>query len=1438
MVWLPFASLVGAPATNVTSSCPNHNVTDRMIDVVAEVTTFAESCVTELGGNVTAAAARWAVSLASNPPNDVIVEVVHPESTFVVPSCVFVPRHDNASYCSDPTLDAIRSGFDGLAFATMTDARYVANVSEYLQQRLLEECALERGGAEEAVGGPVLVSAEVTDFTLGWDFAHAIASSCSFLPAQFYFVAFEAPLHRVTFIIQPCAAAVTWDQTHKFLLGTSDTVAQGDRQIQISHRLHSFLPGCDLLTPPLQFAVVDDDEAGIHILSAPVSVAEAGGVEHVRITLASKPLAPVLVTVRSERQVIFSPLHGATVFSPANWSTAVDVPVRALDNDLDTLQTGVIRLYATSLDPAYNEMETAVPPIAIENDDVAGSTLFPTLLNCLEGGSGTLNVLLHAKPSNPVIVYIRLDDGGVEIALPIQNQTSFVHLQSCLTAIPDGYMAAAQISPEHWTASAVITLTIPDDDVDHGARRIGASVKLWSCDAAFNVNLGDVSLQLVEDDSAAVYLSTYSLGIREGGLSDYYIWLGSAPMQGVTIEPMVDWSVSEVDLNVTVLFHPAVVMFDEVSWRRPVRIQVSILDNTYAGSVPEIVASLFHKIASRDRIYNSTTPPNLTLAVLDDDRASISFNATAWMSEGDTDTDRQCRQMPTLVIAEGDSVAIAISLTTQPLADVFLSWQMSASLNSSTTAPLIFSPSAYNISQFLNITAMEDDLVRRQVGDIVLSIMTIDPVYSKYNGHTISVSIVDGDFSGVVLESSGIVQIEEGSNSTDICFRTKSRPRDRVEVLGASVVQTLGCLDTAAMNYDSRASQHDPTLCKLYHRISGECGSSILSSGDLVTIQLGNEYLHPVVFLGLTDRDLQARATRLSYRVNGCSGWCLTLSIRSRISASQSSSDNSKISLHWMVLESGVFRSDELMLLQVASTTLRPGLMGADLTISYGVPFMHTPVLIIELQPPLPFNFSLEPVAFEVASAGFQIAVTTNNGSQFSAVALGYFATEVLGKGTVGGVVFEATHSFDPRYRQPSQPFDSAYDHSLQQQPKLFGSASAGVNRPPLCMSTGVTGTPTRVEYCGSDDGLFENVDTAYASLVTLYGTGALLFVPGAESRCRIGLLRCECFASPDFSGQPVGVRCESRSALQQHTPPRACQSLDRLSVGSVRWQGDVLFEDGVYKFYVGSGRLYLNNREVVTGSWQRLSIALYNVRLDILSSNSSAAEWWTTNLSWEKQRNETQPSFFYQARSDPAAGAALYRDGQLLGLSDSGYNVAVLNQYTGDLDAFGTFDVDDLHAAFAFHIFLSAIPTGRVVLVATQNSSSLTSEHLAAVDLRNHFCAPAGLVNRKAGSFAMVSCKLCCAPANSFVGHRLVPVEQGIAEISVRVPLSTRWPDEDVIRAATGSPPEVVQLSSSRTQGELCFVASAAQNLIHHPPMYGMVQVEVSVLPCPCPWP
>ena len=133
------------------------------------------------------------------------------------------------------------------------------------------------------------------------------------------------------------------------------------------------------------------------------------------------------------------------------------------------------------------------------------------------------------------------------------------------------------------------------------------------------------------------------------------------------------------------------------------------------------------------------------------------------------------------------------------------------------------------------------------------------------------------------------------------------------------------------MNYDSRASQHDPTLCKLYHRISGECGSSILSSGDLVTIQLGNEYLHPVVFLGLTDRDLQARATRLSYRVNGCSGWCLTLSIRSRISASQSSSDNSKISLHWMVLESGVFRSDELMLLQVASTTLRPGLMGADL---------------------------------------------------------------------------------------------------------------------------------------------------------------------------------------------------------------------------------------------------------------------------------------------------------------------------------------------------------------------------------------------------------------------------------------------------------------------------------------------------------------------------
>ena len=136
---------------------------------------------------------------------------------------------------------------------------------------------------------------------------------------------------------------------------------------------------------PLTLRIADDDEAGVVVSPAALTLAE-GGTKTYTVALASEPTASVTVTVSSDNEDVTA--GGPLTFTASDWSTAQTVTVAAAQDANATDDTATL---TNTAEGGGYDGESADVAVTVTDDDTAPTaiTLTASPGSVLESASGT-----------------------------------------------------------------------------------------------------------------------------------------------------------------------------------------------------------------------------------------------------------------------------------------------------------------------------------------------------------------------------------------------------------------------------------------------------------------------------------------------------------------------------------------------------------------------------------------------------------------------------------------------------------------------------------------------------------------------------------------------------------------------------------------------------------------------------------------------------------------------------------------------------------------------------------------------------------------------------------------------------------------------------------------------------------------------------------------
>ena len=162
-----------------------------------------------------------------------------------------------------------------------------------------------------------------------------------------------------------------------------------------------------------------------------------GGSGAYTVALATRPADNVTVTIASDNADVTT-RPASLSFTTANWNTAQRVTVSAA-SDGDTAND-TATLTHTASGGGYNDAPAVSVTVSVTDDDTAGLSITPTVLNLIENGISAYIVSLTAQPSGNVTVTIASDNPDVTVR-----------------------PAALTFTPDNWaTPQAVLVITRAD----------------------------------------------------------------------------------------------------------------------------------------------------------------------------------------------------------------------------------------------------------------------------------------------------------------------------------------------------------------------------------------------------------------------------------------------------------------------------------------------------------------------------------------------------------------------------------------------------------------------------------------------------------------------------------------------------------------------------------------------------------------------------------------------------------------------------------------------------------------------------------------------------------------------------------------------------------------------------------------------------------------
>ena len=464
---------------------------------------------------------------------------------------------------------------------------------------------------------------------------------------------------------------------------------------------------------------VTDDDAGVSVSEITLSITE-GGSATFTVVLNAQPASDVVISVTASGNTDVTVSPARLTFTPANWSTAKTVTVRAAQdsdavNDAATISHAVV---ADDSDDLYDGLRIARVRVTVTDDD-AGVSVSASTLSVAEGGSDTYTVVLDGSPSSNVVITVT--SGNMDVTVSPARLT---------------------FTPANWNTAQTVTVRAAQDaDAASDAAAIAHAVDAARSANEFDlVTVAGVTVTVTDDETAGATVSETTLTVAEGGSDTYTVKLDAQPASDVVI------TVTSGNMDVTV--SPARLTFTPANWSTAKTVRVSAAED--ADAVND-AASITHAVvaASSANEFDLVTVAGVWVTVTDDDTAGATVSET------------------TLTVAEGGSATYTVVLDAQPASDVVIGVTTSGSSDVTVLpATLTFTSSNWDTAQTVTVRAAKD---ADAANDAAAIAHTVDASRSaaEYDLVTVAgvwVTVTDDDTAGGTVSETTLTVVEGGSN--------------------------------------------------------------------------------------------------------------------------------------------------------------------------------------------------------------------------------------------------------------------------------------------------------------------------------------------------------------------------------------------------------------------------------------------------------------------------------------------------------------------------------------------------------------------------------------------------------------------------------------------------------------------------------------------------
>ncbi|WP_167882434.1 DUF1554 domain-containing protein [Leptospira sarikeiensis] len=592
--------------------------------------------------------------------------------------------------------------------------------------------------------------------------------------------------------------ASNWDTPQTIIIsGIDNLLIEGNKDISlyIGKAQSTDKSYNGLYTPSVGITVIDDDTYSIVVSPKKNLVTtEKGNTASFTVVLSKAPSSNVTIPT-----IVSSDLSEGTVspssltFNTGNFSIPQVVTVTGVDDVLvdGNIQYKINLGNSTSSDTNYNNL--VIPSVSVTNIDYEEPAIIvtPTTLNINEAGAAkTFTVTLTVSPP-----------GNVTIPVSSSNPSRASVDTSLLT-----------FTPANYNTPQTVTVTPVNNEIADG--NVLLNIVLGTATDYGNENPPDVKVNITDDDSPGIVVSTLSTNTSEAGQNAFFtVVLTSEPTANVTVsfnekKDSVNANNKEGTIDQTsITFTPS-------NWDTPQSVVVTgVDDDVMDGNVQYQIG--VKKATSSDSKYNNRTPsPNfVTVNNLDDDTAGFVI-----VANGNT-TLTSNSNVSINGFATDDSAKLdpqtyskfTIRLRSQPLSNVTLSLSSNSTTSDGTlnASSLVFTPSksvagGWNMPQEIYVTGNSNGANEGNHDYTVnTSVTTTDDKYTSttfVKRPSFVYYSCDNDVANLIssCRRSGGFSTSEGGGTATIYLITQNSPSSTVTVTASSDDTTEGNVTASA----------------------------------------------------------------------------------------------------------------------------------------------------------------------------------------------------------------------------------------------------------------------------------------------------------------------------------------------------------------------------------------------------------------------------------------------------------------------------------------------------------------------------------------------------------------------------------------------------------------------------------------------------------------